>query len=104
MQISPNCENALKKRDTGGILALLSVMRRGGNWYGHGMHKMYSDYLQKRGDFYLRRNSDGTFDSICTWCFATAAKANIEEGLARLEHEHICDPTVVEQFMAVSRE
>jgi hypothetical protein len=79
-------------------------MCRGGNWYRHGMHKMHSDHLQKRGDFYLRLNWDGTFDSICTWCFATAAKANIEEALTQLEREHICDPTVVEEYMAVSRE
>jgi hypothetical protein len=65
---------------------------------------MHSDHLQKRGDFYLRRNWDGTFDSICGWCFATAAKANIEEALAQSEHEHICDPFVLEQFRVVSGE
>ena len=68
------------------------------------MHNILADHLQKQEHFCHRHNLNGTFDSICMRCFATAARANVEEALARLEYEHICDPIVVERFIAVSRE
>jgi hypothetical protein len=37
-------------------------------------------------------------------CFATAAKANIEDALARFEYLHTCDPLVIERFKAVSQD
>jgi len=39
-----------------------------------------------------RHNRDGSFDSICRTCFATAAHAKDEAGLAEQERDHRCDP------------
>jgi hypothetical protein len=38
-----------------------------------------------------RRNSDGTFDSICTKCFLTVAHRRAEAELAAIEEAHICN-------------
>jgi hypothetical protein len=37
-----------------------------------------------------RRNKDGSFDSICTACFATIAQASAEADLAECEKVHVC--------------
>lgn len=37
-----------------------------------------------------RKNSDGTIDSICLFCFQTIAIAKIEEELAVPERGHNC--------------
>lgn len=39
-------------------------------------------------DFAYRKNSDGKFDSICLYCFATVASANSIEELAGREFLH----------------
>jgi hypothetical protein len=47
---------------------------------------------QTRPHFPHRQNRDGSFDSICTICFATVATVIGESELARHEEAHICDP------------
>lgn len=42
-----------------------------------------------------RHNRDGSVDSICPTCFATAARASDEAGLAEQERNHFCDPQVL---------
>ena len=42
-----------------------------------------------------RNNRDGSFDSICTKCFATVASAQTDAALAVYDKKHICDPTVL---------
>ena len=39
-----------------------------------------------------RRNTDGTFDSICLTCFRTAGSSLIEKGLLSHEAHHACRP------------
>jgi hypothetical protein len=38
-----------------------------------------------------RRNSDGTWDSICKNCFLTIAHGRTESELAKSEKTHVCD-------------
>jgi len=38
-----------------------------------------------------RENKDGSYDSICTACFATIASVRNETELARHERAHVCD-------------
>jgi hypothetical protein len=45
-----------------------------------------------------RRNEDDTIDSICRECFATIATERSETELDRKEHDHVCDPWVLERF------
>ena len=40
--------------------------------------------------FVHRRNSDHSYDSICTRCLVTVAKANIEADLEKAEFDHVC--------------
>jgi hypothetical protein len=42
--------------------------------------------------FAHRRNRNGSYDSICTKCYATVASAESEEALSSLESAHVCDP------------
>jgi hypothetical protein len=37
-----------------------------------------------------RKNQDGSWDAICTTCFATAATSSHEAALAQEEATHIC--------------
>ena len=37
-----------------------------------------------------RKNKDGSWDAICTTCFATIATSSHEGGLAQEEATHIC--------------
>jgi hypothetical protein len=39
-----------------------------------------------------RPNKDGSYDSICTSCFATVASVIDEAELTQHEHGHICNP------------
>ena len=39
--------------------------------------------------FTHRQNPDGSYDSICMFCFLTAATSSTEDQLARLEQGHI---------------
>jgi hypothetical protein len=39
-----------------------------------------------------RPNKDGSYDSICTSCFATVASVSDEAELAQLEQSHVCNP------------
>ena len=42
-----------------------------------------------------RRNHDGSFDTICTICFATVARSKSEAALAEYERNHTCDLAVL---------
>ena len=42
--------------------------------------------------FVRRRNSNSSFDSICTKCFRTIASAGSEDELSAHEGKHVCDP------------
>jgi hypothetical protein len=45
------------------------------------------------GQFYVHRpNRDGSYDSICTRCYATVASARNETELSMHETTHICIP------------
>jgi len=44
-----------------------------------------------------RRNSDGSFDSICLNCFATVANAGTEPELLEYDSRHVCEPATVSQ-------
>jgi len=39
-----------------------------------------------------RHNANGTYDSICTVCFATVATVRHEWELAHHESAHVCEP------------
>jgi hypothetical protein len=39
-----------------------------------------------------RPNKGGSFDSICTACFATVASVRDEADLTRYERVHVCNP------------
>ena len=41
-----------------------------------------------------RHNPDGTYDSICTKCFATIGTRETEEELVEIEAEHKCNPAL----------
>jgi hypothetical protein len=45
-----------------------------------------------------RHNSDGSYDSICTRCFATVATAQNESELAFHESAHVCEPVTLYRF------
>jgi hypothetical protein len=49
-------------------------------------------------EFPHRLNKDGTYDSICPFCFVTIACERREENLARFERDHVCDPRRLEHF------
>jgi len=38
-----------------------------------------------------RKNKDGTYDSICTRCFATVARTYSEAALAEHDKKHVCE-------------
>jgi hypothetical protein len=46
-------------------------------------------------NFVHRHNADGSYDSICLKCYATAARAKKEESLSSPESAHVCDPTAL---------
>ena len=46
--------------------------------------------------FVHRRNRDGSFDSICALCAATAASAGVEADLRVGERNHSCDQYLLE--------
>ena len=48
--------------------------------------------MHRSTNFAHRHNSDGSYDSICTKCYATAASAGGEEALSSPESAHVCDP------------
>ncbi len=39
-----------------------------------------------------RHNANGSYDSICTECFATVATTETEDQLFLPELDHVCDP------------
>lgn len=41
-------------------------------------------------DFYHRSNHDGSFETICTRCFATIGQSKQRAQLAQMEAEHLC--------------
>jgi hypothetical protein len=48
--------------------------------------------LPLKPSFPIRRNANGTYDSICTACLATVATAQHEWELGRHESSHVCEP------------
>jgi len=44
------------------------------------------------GNYYHRRNRDGTHDSLCTGCYMTIATVSEESHLRKIEDAHVCDP------------
>lgn len=48
--------------------------------------------------FVHRPNRDGTFDAICPQCFITVATKLREEDLKSPEHDHHCDPKLLERY------
>jgi hypothetical protein len=44
-----------------------------------------------------RRNTDGSYDSICLNCFATIANAKSEVELTEYDNHHICARTVLSE-------
>jgi hypothetical protein len=42
-------------------------------------------------DYAHRKNTDGTCDSICLYCFSTVASAQSQAELGALEEHHMCD-------------
>ena len=48
--------------------------------------------MHRLTNFAHRHNSDGSYDSICFKCYATAATARKEEALSSPESAHVCDP------------
>jgi hypothetical protein len=50
-----------------------------------------------------RRNEDGSYDSICTACYATVASSWPEEALAEFESAHTCDSTLLPERGALGR-
>jgi hypothetical protein len=51
--------------------------------------------MHRLPSFAHRRNADGSYDSICTKCYATIASAAREEALSSIESAHVCDPFYV---------
>jgi hypothetical protein len=54
--------------------------------------------------FAHRANPDGTFDSICTACFATISRQECEADLEQFERSHTCNPWELERFKQVKSE
>jgi hypothetical protein len=50
-----------------------------------------------------RRNDDGSYDSICTSCYATVASSWSEGELAEHEGAHTCDSALLAERGALSR-
>jgi len=48
-----------------------------------------------------RHNPDGSYDAICTRCFATVATARREDELAALEKAHVCDESKLMQLSKI---
>jgi hypothetical protein len=46
--------------------------------------------MQPSSSFPHRHNFDGSYDSICTKCYATVARAEKEESLSSSESTHVC--------------
>ena len=44
-----------------------------------------------------RRNTDGSFDSICLECLLTVANVQNETDLAEYDEYHICNPSILSQ-------
>jgi len=51
-----------------------------------------------RPNFPHRHNTDGSYDSICTVCYATVASVRKECELAVAESIHRCDPATLYQL------
>lgn len=50
-----------------------------------------------------RKNSDGTWDSICSECFRTVAIADDESELAEAEAQHICAPSIFAEYRPIQK-
>ena len=51
---------------------------------------MPNEQTEIASQFTLRRNSDGTLDSICLCCYLTAATASNERDLEERQRDHYC--------------
>jgi hypothetical protein len=56
---------------------------------------MATTQQQQLQTFPHRQNADGTFDSICPYCFQTVSQQRLESDLARFEQSHKCRPEEV---------
>ena len=52
--------------------------------------------------FIHRINEDGSIDSICRDCFVTIATAYSRSELELQEHNHACEPVLLERYKKVS--
>ena len=50
-----------------------------------------------------RHNQDGSYDSICTTCYATVASSSDEASLAEHESAHTCDSALLAERGCLSR-
>jgi len=50
-----------------------------------------------------RHNEDGSYDSICTTCYATVASSWEETALAEHESAHTCDSALLAERGCLSR-
>jgi hypothetical protein len=60
-------------------------------------------YLSDPTKFAHRRNSDGSFDSICLKCFVNVDHGNEEEDLDLAEYIHVCDLEILSPRQSVSQ-
>jgi hypothetical protein len=51
--------------------------------------------------FIHRINEDGSIDSICRDCFVTVATARSTSDLEDGEHEHACEPALIQRYKKV---
>lgn len=58
-------------------------------------------HLSDPSKFAHRKNSDGSFDSICLKCFVTVGQGQEEEDLDLAEYIHVCDMEVLESYHSV---
>jgi hypothetical protein len=50
-----------------------------------------------------RHNPDGSYDSICSRCFAIVGSIKTEEELYVLERLHVCDPDLLYDVTSARR-
>jgi hypothetical protein len=51
-----------------------------------------------------RRNRDGSYESICSKCYATVARAETDAELTEWDAAHVCDPSFLAERGLLTRE
>ena len=59
--------------------------------------------FKERCSFPHRLNDDATIDSICPRCFVTVGHGLQEADVERTEHNHVCNPWLVEHYRELSK-